>query len=261
MSNIMTVAIQAAQDAGAFLKDNFGKVKEVEVKRDASLATNVDRSAEQIIVGRIRTAFPTHNIMAEEGGESLRDAGYWWIIDPLDGTHNFIRGMEAFGVSVGVVNGDEFIAGVIYMPMSGELYAAEKGSGAYKNNNRIFVSKTADISRAFLSFDSTMRNVPDDYFAILRRVGKSVFSVRMTGSSVRVLSYLAEGKLDGTVEFFDHPWDFAGGVTILREAGGVLRGLDSGELKPRSTGYIGSNGLLQDALEKIVCLQNPSSSL
>ena len=143
----------------------------------------------------------------------------------MDGTHNFIRDINIFGVSIGILCDSEFVAGVIYMPKDDELYVSEKGSGAYKNGNRIRVSKTDNLKECSLSFDSSLRYQPDIMLKVLGELAMESFNVRMLGSSVRVLSYVAEGNLDYSVEFFDQPWDFAGGVCLIEEAGGKITAL------------------------------------
>jgi myo-inositol-1(or 4)-monophosphatase len=252
MSEIISLAAESAKEAGDFLLDNFGKISKIESKGDRNLATNLDKEAEKIIVDKIKSKFPEHGILAEEGGGARLDRDYIWIIDPLDGTHNFIRGIDIFGVSIGVVYKGRFIAGVIYMPVEKELYVGEKGSGAYKNNKKISVSRTKNLKECFISFDSSIRYCPKIMLKTLGDLVKEVFSVRMLGSSARILSYVAEGKLDFAVEFYDRPWDFAGSVSIIEEAGGKLTDLKGNAVAPRTVGYIASNSVIYDAVQKIV---------
>jgi myo-inositol-1(or 4)-monophosphatase len=252
MSDILQVSIDAAQCAGKYLFDNFGKIATIESKGDRNLATNVDKEAEKIIVDKIRCAYPAHGILAEEGGSSQLDSEYVWIIDPLDGTHNFIRGIDIFGVSIGVVHKDIFVAGVIYMPVTNELYVAEKGSGAYKNNKKITVSDTRNLKECSISFDSSIRYAPQVMLKALGELAGIVFNVRMLGSSVRALSYVAEGTLDFSVEYYDRPWDFAGGVCIIEEAGGKLTTLQGGPLTYKDIGYIASNTMTHSLVQRII---------
>src|SRR3989338_1842510 len=160
MSDMLEVGIEAAEEAGIFLLNNFGKISKIESKGDRNLVTNLDKEAEEIIVGKIKTKFPGHGILAEEGGDDNIEDDYLWIIDPLDGTHNYIRGISIFGVSIGIVYKGNFIAGVIYMPLEKELYVAEKGNGAYKNGAKISVSSRDNLSDGYLSFDSAIRYAP-----------------------------------------------------------------------------------------------------
>ena len=252
MSKILAVGIEAAKEAGKFIMDNFGKIKEISSKGDSSLATDIDQKAEKLIIDTIKKKFPAHGILAEESGKSGLGREYLWIIDPLDGTHNFIRDINIFGVSIGVVYKNKFIAGIIYIPVGDELYIAEKGSGTYKNNRKINVSSKEELNDCSISFDSSIRYSPKVMLKTLGVLAKEVFNVRMFGSSARVLSYIAEGKLDGAIEFYDHPWDFAGGACIIKEAGGRLTGLKGKPLTHKNIGYIASNGLIHHKLLKLV---------
>lgn len=253
MSKIIEVAIAAAKEAGEFLLDGFGKVSQIEKKGDRNFATNLDKEAELMIIDRIKAQFPEHSILAEESGKSNQGSDYIWIIDPLDGTHNFIRNINIFGVSIGIVHKEkDFIAGVIYMPKDDELYSGEKGSGAYKNDTKISVSSFSDFKECSIAFDSSIRYSPGPMLATLGKLAHEVFNVRMFGSSVRHLSYVAEGVLDFSVEFHDYPWDFAGGVCIIEEAGGILSDLNGGPLTYKTIGYVASNGKVHERVVDIV---------
>ena len=252
MSEIINVAINAAKEAGDFLLKNFGKVSEITKKGDRNFATNLDKEAEEMILDKIRTKFPNHGIIAEEGGSSASDREYLWIIDPLDGTHNFMRNIDIFGVSIGIVYKEKFVGGVIYMPKENELYVGEKGGGAYKNNKKIKVSSNDNLKDCSIAFDSSIRYSPEVMLKVLGDLANEVFNVRMFGSSARHLSYLAEGVLDFVVEFHDRPWDFAGGVCIIEEAGGKLSNLKGGPLFYKDIGYIASNTFVYDKVRRIV---------
>jgi len=242
--DMLNLGIEAAKDAGKFLLDNFGKVKEIKSKGDRNLATEIDRKAEQIIVDKIKSKYPRHGILAEENEKRDLDNDWLWIIDPLDGTHNFIRNIDIFGVSIGLAFKEKFILGIIYMPKNDELYVGEQNNGAYKNGQRIYVSKRDDLKNCSVSFDSSIRYNPKNMLEVLERVVQSVFNIRMFGSTVRVLSYIAEGKLDFAIEFHDKPWDFAGGVCIIKEAQGEFTSLKGTPATPKTRGYIASNGVI-----------------
>ena len=252
MSEIVNLAIDAAKEAGDFLLENFGKVSQIEKKGDRDFATNLDKEAEEMILDKIRTKFPNHGIIAEEGGSSALDGEYLWIIDPLDGTHNFMRNIDIFGVSIGIVHKEKFVGGVIYMPKENELYVGQKGGGAYKNNKKIKVSSNDNLGDCSIAFDSSIRYSPEVMLKVLGDLAAEVFNVRMLGSSARHLSYLAEGVLDFVVEFHDRPWDFAGGVCIIEEAGGKLTNLKGGLLTYKDIGYIASNTFVYDKVKRIV---------
>jgi len=252
MKEIINLGIEAAKEAGIFLLDNFGKISQIESKGDRNFATNLDKEAEELIIDKIKTKFPNHGILAEESGTSNLESEYLWVIDPLDGTHNYMRNINIFGVSIGVVYKQKFIAGVIYMPQEDELYVGERSNGAYKNAKSIKVSSISQLKECSISFDSSIRYAPEIMLKTLGSLAKEVFNVRMFGSSVRVLSYIAEGKLDFAVEFHDRPWDFAGGVCIIEEAGGKLISLKNTPLSYKTIGYIASNAKIHDMVRAIV---------
>jgi myo-inositol-1(or 4)-monophosphatase len=228
VTDLLRVATDAARETGALLLARRGGIRSVEAKDDRSLVSDVDREAETLIRGRIAAAFPSHGILGEEGGGSCTGADTTWVIDPLDGTHNYLRGLPLFGVSIGVLRRGEFVAGVIAIPAEGLLYTAERGSGAWRNGERIRVSGRADPATWSVGLDSEMRSRFPHKARVLEELGRSIFNLRMLGSSARSLSLVAEGSFDGLVEFFDHPWDFAAGVTIVEEAGGCITGFDGG---------------------------------
>jgi myo-inositol-1(or 4)-monophosphatase len=204
--------------------------------------TNVDPQAQAMIIDAVKKKFPGHGIIAEEGLTRDVDAEYIWIIDPLDGTHNYIRGVPIFGVSIGVVRRDKFIGGVIYMPVEDELYVAETGNGAYKNGAAIKVSTHQDLKECSVSYDSGIRYHPQALLPILGEIADKSFNVRMFGSSARALSYLAEGKVDISVEFEDQPWDCAAGICLIEQAGGKVTDLSGRPMAHTTIGYIATNG-------------------
>jgi myo-inositol-1(or 4)-monophosphatase len=252
VAEILETAISAAKEAGKFLSDNFGKINKIESKGDRNLVTNLDKKAELMIREEIQGAFPQHDILGEEGGRKNVNSDYLWIIDPLDGTHNYIRKINIFGVSIGIVYKNKFIGGVVYMPEEDELYSAEVGSGAYKNDKKISVSPYSKLNELSIAFDSSIRYSPEIMLKVLGDLSKEVFNVRMFGSSVRTLTYIAEGNLDCAVEFHDRPWDFSGSVAIIEEAGGKLTDLRKKPLTYQTIGYVASNKVVHQQITEIV---------
>lgn len=251
MNDHMKIAMEAAREAGLMLKENFGKTLDVERKADLSLVTNVDKEAERIILSRIKAAFPTHSVLAEESGTERGD-DFTWVIDPLDGTHNYVRGNVMYGVSIGLVHREEFVAGVIYLPATDEMYAAERGLGAFKNEKPVRVSGNSELSQSTLLFDSGLHDGVDFKLEVLKRISGSMFNVRMLGASSRNLTYVAEGKADLIVEFDEKPWDFVAGVVLIREAGGEISGFHEESVTIDSARYIAGNGLLNGQMRELV---------
>jgi len=242
------LAIEAVREAGEILMRNFGESFGAERKEDGSLVTEVDLAAEDAIVKKIKRKYPGDDILSEENSYP-EDSEFTWIIDPLDGTHNFSRGIPLFGTSVAVARGDEVVLGVIYIPVPSEFYTAEKGKGAYRNSKRIRVSENT-LNRAMMIFDSRVK-----YGEVLESMGKvaaGVFNVRMFGSSARALTYIADGRADLEVEHHDKPWDFAAGLLLVEEAGGKVSDFQGGGWSPKTTEYVASNGRIHDEVLELL---------
>lgn len=252
MAEILDTAIASAKLAGKFLEDNFGKVNQITAKGDSSLVTDLDKKAEQMISDQIKTKFPKHGIMGEEGTRQGKESEYIWIIDPLDGTHNYIRNINIFGVSIGIVYQGKFIAGVVYMPQEDQLYSAESGAGAHRNGQKISVSESSQLKDASIAFDSSIRYSPEVMLSVLGELAVKVFNIRMFGSSARTLTYVAEGSLDCAVEFHDRPWDFSGSVAIIQEAGGKLSSLKQKPLTYETVGYVASGARIHQLVSDLV---------
>ena len=248
----LAIATEAAREAGAMLKKKFGLAATIERKPDRSLVSNLDREAERIIIDCLHAALPDYAIIGEESGGDPGSASYTWVIDPLDGTHNYLRNIPVYGVSIGLMRGSEFIAGVIYMPAEGDLYAAEQGGGAWKNGKRIRVSDLSSLEESSLAYDSGFRSGSREKILLMEKFASRVFNIRMSGSSARNLTFLAEGTIDMVIEFDDRLWDFAAAITLIREAGGLITDHAGGPVCGDRSCYCASNSLLHGAAMKLL---------
>ncbi|MBN1649564.1 MAG: inositol monophosphatase [Spirochaetales bacterium] len=246
MTDYLEIAVGAAKEAGSYLLEHFGRQIKSDVKTDFSRVTECDKHVEKMIRSIIMGRWPNHGFTGEEFGVSNPSSEYKWVIDPVDGTHNFIQGIPMFGVSIGLLRRGEFCGGVIYMPCEKKMYIAEKGAGAYRNGERIQVSATDSIKDATLLFDSGLRQDPDPKLKFLASIASKLLNVRMLGASVQNLTLLAEGKADMLVEFNECLWDFAAGLTIVQEAGGRITNHDNSPVTTDSRKYIATNGILHD---------------
>ncbi|OQX53099.1 MAG: hypothetical protein B5M48_03940 [Candidatus Omnitrophica bacterium 4484_213] len=245
------IAIEAAKQTGKLLKENFGKSLNIQGKEDRSLVTNIDLKAEKAIIQLIKENYPEDGILSEESQEQFSNSDYKWIIDPLDGTHNYIHKIDIFGVSIALAFKQEVILGVIYIPLSDELYLAQKNGGAYLNQEEINVSKRT-LSETTLIFDSSIRYQKKSMLACLDRVTNEVFNIRMFGSTARSLTYIAEGRADLEIEYNDKVWDFAAGLLLIEEAGGKVSDLKGKKWSLNSQGYVASNGIMHEEVLKII---------
>jgi myo-inositol-1(or 4)-monophosphatase len=257
MSSLLRCAQQAVQQAGDHIRAHFGGYSSVHEKEDASFATNLDLESERLITHCIKQHFPDHSIYGEESGSLPQDSSYTWVIDPLDGTHNFIKRLPLYAVSVGVIYKSEFLCGAIYLPHTNELFSAHKGCGAHKNGLPIKVSSVDSVKHCALAFDSGFKHFDQNHFETLKAIAPCAFNTRVLGSSVTHLALLAEGRIDAIVEFDDYPWDYAAGVCILTEAGGCISALDGSPFCYGSRSYLATNRLLHAPLLQRVALPSP----
>jgi len=242
-----------AREAGALLKDFFSRSIGYEYKGDVDLVTEADRNSEKLIIERIRAQFPDHDIMGEEGGRRETGSAFRWYVDPLDGTTNFAHGFPVFCVSLGLEHAGELIAGVIYDPTRDELFAAEKGSGAYLNGARMQVSKTKHLSEALLAtgFPSHKRHKnPNIHF--YHQITLRSHGVRRAGSASLDLANVASGRVDGFWEFNLNPWDTAAGVVLVREAGGIVSRYDGSAFTIDSRETLATNGVIHEELRALM---------
>ncbi|HEY7389894.1 MAG TPA: inositol monophosphatase family protein [Bryobacteraceae bacterium] len=219
----LETAVDIAREAGALLTHYFEKRVAFERKGEFDLVTEADRNSEMLIVERLRSYFPSHAIVAEEGGGVSGTSEYRWYVDPLDGTTNFAHSFPMFNVTLGLERSGEIVCGVIYDPVRQEMFTAELGGGAYLNNRRMRVARTARLTDSLGStgFPSRKRshNVNIHFYY---QLAMASHGVRRTGSAALDLAYVAAGRLDFFWEFGLKPWDQAAGVLLVREAGGKV---------------------------------------
>jgi myo-inositol-1(or 4)-monophosphatase len=240
---------QIAREAGALLMEYFRQRVKVEYKGEADLVTVADRESEKLIRERIGQLWPTHDILGEEGGLSDIGSDYRWYVDPLDGTTNFAHGFPVFCVSMALEHNGERVAGVIYDPTRDELFAAEQGSGAYLNQQRIHVSSTSGLAESLVAtgFPSHKRHKNPNIF-FYHQITLRTHGVRRAGSAALDLCCVACGRFDGFWEFNLKPWDTAAGVLIVQEAGGEVTDFKGGAFQLNSHETLASNGLVHPAL-------------
>ncbi len=223
---IIETAEQAARAAGDIVRRHFMQVPDAEVREKSKndLISFVDEQSEQTIVRMIHDDFPDHTILAEEGGKRERESDYQWIVDPLDGTKNYITGIPVFAVSIAVKHEDEIVAGVIYDPLRDELFRAEKAKGAFLNDRPINVSQTRRLSEGFLAtgFPFKAKHKLQAYVSAFHDIFTTAVGMRRLGAAAIDLAYVACGRFDGFWELGLSPWDVAAGAIIVREAGGMI---------------------------------------
>ncbi len=249
----LETAVDIAREAGALLANYFERRVPYELKGEFDLVTEADRASERLVVERLRSHFPAHSIVGEEGGGYEGGSEYRWFVDPLDGTTNFAHGFPVFNVTLGLERAGETIAGVVYDPIRQEMFAAERGAGAYLNNRRIKVSPVKQLADSLAStgFPSRKRrhNVNIHFYY---QLAMATHGVRRTGSAAIDLAYVACGRLDFFWEFGLKPWDMAAGTLLVREAGGRTSDmLGVSHSVTESVHLLADNGALHDAVLEI----------
>jgi myo-inositol-1(or 4)-monophosphatase len=252
VNSFVTLATEAAREAGEILLFELGRPPQISYKGEVDLVTRADKRSEQAIVAFLRTHFPKHTIVAEEGGGQETDSPFKWHVDPLDGTTNFAHGYPCFAVSIALEEAEELIAAVIYQPVTQELFTAGKGEGAYLNQKRIHVSTIDHLSTSLLAtgFPSKKRshstNIHYYWDFTLRSHG-----VRRDGSAALDMAAVACGRFDGFWEFGLHSWDTAAGTLLVREAGGVVTNFSGKPYFPGEYETLASNGRIHQEMREL----------
>ena len=213
--------IKASEKASKILIRDFGEIEKLQVsKKGASdFVTNSDFKAEKIIIEELKKARPKYSIVSEESGvENNKDKSNSWIIDPIDGTVNFLHGIPHFAISIALKSNNEIVSGLIFDPIKNEMFYAEKNNGAFFNNQRIRVSKKNNIKDCLFATGGKLENEPD-------------LSYRKSGSAALDMAYVAAGRYDGYFQNHLNLWDIAAGIILVKEAGGMLNDIDLSENK------------------------------
>jgi myo-inositol-1(or 4)-monophosphatase len=223
--NYLETATTAARAGASVLMEHFRNLdfSDVKTKERSDFVSHVDNRSEQAIRRIILEEYPDHLFVGEEQG-AFGVPGEWrWIVDPLDGTSNYVHGVAQFSVSVALLQGDDVVASVVFDPMKEEMYRAERGSGAFRNDTRIHVSDLP-LRDALIGTGFPFKGISqlDDYLATFHEVFSSCAGVRRMGSAALDLAYVASGEYGGFWEFILSPWDIAGGALLIKEAGGVI---------------------------------------
>ncbi|GAA0857886.1 inositol-1-monophosphatase [Aliiglaciecola litoralis] len=226
MHPMLNIAVRAARAAGNVITRGFENRGDLllEKKGENDFVTKIDKEAEKTIIDKIRVSFPDHSFVGEEGGIIDGDEDFKWIIDPLDGTTNFIKGIPHFAVSIALMHKGRIDQAVVFDPIRGELFTASKGAGAQLNGFRIRTSNAKDLNNSVLAtaFPFKAKDTSDQAIAKFTSIFKQCGDVRRCGSAALDLAYVAAGRYDGYWERGVQPWDIAAGELLVRESGGLV---------------------------------------
>lgn len=250
----LKTALETARKAGRYAKKRKGSIKSITFKGSINLVTDVDKSCENIIISGIKKDFPSHGILSEESNPTTNSSPYKWIIDPLDGTTNYSKGLPIYSVSVALEYRGRIIAGAVYDPERDEMFYAERGKGAFCNKKRIHVSKEKKLSNAFLvtGFSYNVQTTDFDNVKYFKAFLKRTLAVRRLGSAALDLSYVAGGRFDGFWELNLHPWDTAAGSLIVEEAGGKITRYDGKKFSCYDKEMLASNAHIHNPMLQII---------
>lgn len=258
-SRLLEVACEAADKAASVVSGEVQKVLEVDFKGATDLVTQADVAAEEIIIETISSYFPEHQFLTEEAGKKSTDSDFLWIIDPIDGTTNFVHGYPFYAVSIAVCEKEETLAGVVNHVPFGDVYTATRGGGAQCNGKRISVSNTRTLNHALLATgfayehdEIWARNM--DYFRTFTDITQGV---RRAGAASLDFCHVARGWLDGFWEFGLNPWDMAAGALIVREAGGRISRPDSSTFSIYGRDILASNGEIHQEMVEVLQRETP----
>jgi myo-inositol-1(or 4)-monophosphatase len=231
MNPTITIAIRAARQAGNVIMRSFGRIDTLTVaeKQANDFVSEVDRNAESAIIDVIRKAYPTHAILAEESGVHGKDVNQW-VIDPLDGTTNYLHGFPQFAVSIALLHRGRLENAVVYDPVRDEMFTASRGAGALLNDRRLRVTDQKGLKGALLGTGIPFRDqrYMDAYLEMLKALSRDSAGIRRPGSAALDFAYVASGRLDGFWELGLSVWDFAAGALLVQEAGGVVSDIRGG---------------------------------
>jgi myo-inositol-1(or 4)-monophosphatase len=249
-SGLTESVIELSKTTGAFLKSKMGMLHEgmIETKGQMDFVTDIDKQSEKILLDGLARLIPEAGFIAEEGTYTHKGERFNWIVDPIDGTTNFIHGAYPFSISIALMEQDELVIGVIYEPIHDECFSAFKDGPARLNGKTIHTSTRETLSRSLIAtgFPYTDFTMLDAYMESLRDLMGCTHGVRRLGSAAMDLAYLACGRYDGFWEYHLKPWDIAAGTIIIRQAGGMVCDFYGGQDFLFGKTYVATNGLIQD---------------
>lgn len=238
MHAMLNIAVRAARAAGNVIVRGYENRADLmtEAKGENDFVTRIDKEAEQTIIHKIKQSYPEHSFVGEEGGIVDGDENFKWVIDPLDGTTNFIKGIPHFAVSIALLHKGKLDQAVVFDPLRGELFTASKGAGAQLNGYRVRCTKPRDLSNSILAtaFPFKRKENLGQYLNSFNQIFAQCGDVRRSGSAALDMAYVAAGRYDGFWEKGLKPWDIAAGMLLVQEAGGLVTDFDGGHEQMRS---------------------------
>ena len=252
---MLDFALETAKQAGSIIMQHFGKISSVDRKStDIDLLTIADTESEAYILDRIKTTYPQHHIIAEESNLTKGNSDYRWVIDPLDGTTNFVHNLPIFAVSMGLQYKEETILGVVYNPAANKCFWAEKNGGAYLNEKSIHITSTNTLNNSLLvtGFPYIHDDLFEKCFDLFKELYGKTQGVRRLGAAALDFCFVAMGRFEGFWEFGLSPWDVCAGALILTEAGGKVSDWDGSPMPFSGNRILATNGHIQGEMMDVL---------
>lgn len=253
MQAFLTIAVRAARKTGDYILRQSDKIKSIQAKSQNDYVTNVDEAAERLLIDTISHAYPEHAFLGEESGKTGQ-SDYLWLIDPIDGTTNFIRKIPHWAISIACNYKGRTEIGVIYNPLTQELFTAIKGRGAQLNSKRMRVGVSQGLEHSLLATGFPFRNKPQlvEYMRIFNKLFPHCGDMRRAGSAALDLAYVAAGRFEGFWEFGLNDWDTAAGALMVKEAGGMISDLKGNPNYQKSDSILAANPKVFKAVLKLI---------
>jgi len=247
------ISITVAKKAGKFLMDNIDKTKDIRLKAKSDIVTNIDLEVEKIIITAIKKHFPNHKILSEEKGLLDSRSEYSWIIDPIDGSINYLHRQSPFRVGLCLLKNSKPIMSTLYNPVKKELYYSEKGKGSTLNDKKIHVSENNIIENSVAMTHLSSRESPRKRTIFqLNSIFENIMHMRMYGSGLASMSYVAHGRFNIFFNIVTYPWDILPGVLLVEEAGGTVTDIQGNAINEKSTSVLATNGKVHQKMLKLL---------
>jgi myo-inositol-1(or 4)-monophosphatase len=252
-SLLKKVSIESVTEAGKILMENLDKVKAVSFKAKSDIVTDIDIQSEKIIIEKIKANFPDHNILSEESDFADLHSDYLWIMDPIDGTMNYYHASAPFRVALCLLYKKQPIISAIYNPIKDELYFAEAGKGATLNDKRIIVNENFDLKNSVvMTHISSKKDARARTILALDNIFKKTLHMRIFGSGIAAMSYVASGKFDVYFNVKTYPWDILPGALLVQEAGGVVTDIEGNKITTESSSVLATNGKVHEQMLQLL---------
>ena len=253
----INVMIQACRKAGKILIRDFGEIEklQVSVKGPGDFVTTSDKKVEKILIEELTKARPNYSILSEESGELKNDNEFKWIIDPIDGTSNFLHGIPHFAISIGLEHNNEIVCGIVFDPIKDEIYSAEKGNGSYLNNQRMRVSARKKLKDCIIFTGGPKFNALNKKIALeeyLKFSSKVLTPIRKMGSASLDMAYVAAGRCDGFWQRNLNYWDIGAGILLVKEAGGFVTDFEGNNNYVENKTILATNSGINEEMTKIL---------